>query len=123
MDSGPEYFDLLRSKGIPLSQINPGSDESAIEGSEALHAIELLKDSQLPILGGDILSSDSGKLIYAYQLWGSEYHFLSWYCDKQKNESQGEYCARSYEVAKESIKRAVQVAQKLKRECFIVLII
>lgn len=123
MIAASEYFDLLKSKGKPLSEINPGSDERALEISDALHAIELLRDSQLPILGGDIMSSDSGKLIYAYQLWGSEYHSLNWYCDKQDNESQAEYCTRSYEVAKESINRAVEAAKQLKRDCYIVLVV
>ena len=68
-----EYLDFAKSKGRPLAEINPGSDELALNANEALEAIELLKANETPILGGDILSTDSGKLIYAYQLWGSEF--------------------------------------------------
>lgn len=123
MITASKYFDFIKLKGRPLSEINPGSDEKALEVDEALQAIELLRDSQLPILGGDITSSDSGRLIYAYQLWGSEYHYLNWYCDKQDNESQTEYCLRSYEVAKESINKAAEVSKQLKRDCYIVLVV
>ncbi|MEM7110017.1 MAG: Imm40 family immunity protein [Bacteroidota bacterium] len=89
-----EYLDLVKSKGRPLREINPGSDEIALDIDEALAAIEILKGNELPILGGDILSTDSGKLIYAYQFWGSEYHYLNWYCNELDNESRVEYSKR-----------------------------
>lgn len=117
------YLKLIKEKGRPLSEINPGSDEIALTVDDALQALELLKDSQTVILGGDILSEENGGLVYAYQLWGEEYIYLNWYSDKQDNESQAEYCTRSYGVAKESIKKAVEVSKQLKRDCYVVLVV
>ena len=118
-----DYLAFVRSKGRALSVINPGSDEVALSVDEALEAIGLLEDSQLPVLGGDILSTESGRLIYAYQLWGSGYHCLSWYCDKLENESDAAYAVRSYELAKKAISKAANVAKKLSEDCFVVLIV
>ncbi|MBK9337909.1 MAG: hypothetical protein IPM98_15730 [Lewinellaceae bacterium] len=123
MTAVSEYLDFIKSKGRPLAEINPGSDEIALSAGEALEAIEILKDNELPILGGDIFSTDSGKLVYAYQIWGSEYHYLNWYCDEMENESKAEYSKRSYEVAKKAINEAVEVSQKLGRDCLIVIVV
>ena len=113
-----EYFEYIKKKGKYLSDINPGSDEIALDANEALKAIELLKNNKIPILGGDILSTKSGKLIYAYQLWGSEYHCLNWFSDKLED-----YVVRSYENAKEAINKAIEISQKMAKDCFIVLTI
>ncbi len=123
MTAASEYLDFTKSKGRPLAEINPGSDEIALSANEALEAIELLKASETPILGGDILSIDSGKLIYAFQLWGSEYHCLNWYCDESENESKTNFSKRSYEVAQKAIKEAAEIAQNLGKDCLIVLVI
>ena len=106
-----------------LSEINPGCDEIALTVEDALQALELIKDSKIIILGGDILSEDNNELIYAYQLWGEEYHVLNWFCDRTtSNESKDAYLKRSYDIAKESITNANEIAGKLKRKCFIVLV-
>lgn len=118
-----EYIEYLKGKGKYLSDINPGSDEIALDANEALKAIELLKNNQIPILGGDILSTKSGKLIYAYQLWGSEYHCLNWFSDKPEEETHADYVVRSYENAREAINKAVGISQKLAKDCFVVLIV
>ncbi|MBV4360606.1 hypothetical protein [Pinibacter aurantiacus] len=60
-----------------MSEINPGSDEVALTVDDAFYALELLKKKHTEILGGDIFSEDNGQLIYAYQLWGPEYHYLN----------------------------------------------
>ena len=117
------YLDFIKSKGRPLTEINSGSDEVALSATEALEAIELLKNNQLPLLGGDILSTDSGKLIYAHQLWGSEYHYLNWYCDDSEIEDKAGYLKRSYEIAKKTIKEAVEISKKLGKDCFVVLVV
>ena len=118
-----EYLDFVRSKGRPLAEINPGSDEIALSANEALEAIGLLKANETPILGGDILSTDSGKLIYAYQLWGSEYHYLNWYCDELENESKTDLSKRSYEVAQKAIKEAIEISNKLGKDCLVTLVV
>jgi hypothetical protein len=117
------YFDFIRLKGRPLAEINPGSNELALKVNEALEAIALLKDSEQPILGGDILSDNGDTLGYAYQIWGSEYHYLDWYCERMDKESQNTYCIRSYEKAKDSINKANEVAKKFGKNCYIVLVV
>lgn len=84
--------------------------------------MELLKNSQAIILGGDILSEENSELIYAYQLWGQEYHVLNWYCNRAENESEEDYLKRSYDLAKESIANANKTAEKFKKKCYIVFV-
>jgi hypothetical protein len=118
------YLDFFREKGRPLLEINPGSDEIALTTDDALQALDLLDGNQISILGGDILSEkEDGSLIYAYQLWGSEYHYLNWYCDKSNSENQEDYAKRSYIIAKENIKTANDIAKRLGKKCYIVIVI
>lgn len=117
------YLDFLQKKGRPLAEINPGSDEIALTVADALEALELLKDSQIAILGGDILSEENGELIYAIHLWGYDYHYLSWYCDRGENESEKDYIIRSYNTAKDSIINASKIAEQFNKKCFIVFVI
>jgi len=124
MATTAEYLEFLKSRGRPLKEINPGSDEAALSHEDALRAIELLKTVEAPILGGDVLSvDDSGELMYAYQTWGFEYHALSWYCTQHDGESHTEYCNRSYHLAEESILLAAEISKQLRRVCYIVLVI
>lgn len=116
------YLDFLKEKGKPLSQINPGSDEIALTINDAIQALELLVDTQIIILGGDILSEENNELVYAYQLWGEEYQYLNWYCDKKDNESEADYLQRSYVLAREGIANANKTAEKLKKKCYIVFV-
>lgn len=116
------YLSFIKEKGRPLLEINPGSDEMALTVMDALFGIELLKNKHDPILGGDVLSEDAEGLIYAYQLWGTEYHYLNWYCEKLGNEDEEEFAERSYDIAKESIINASRIAEKLNKKCFIVLV-
>ena len=119
-----DYTNYVKEKGKSLSEINPGSDELALTVEDALKAINLLCEMQIAILGGDILSAkENGGLIYAYQLWGSEYHCLNWYCDKIDNESQEDYAKRSCKLAKESITIANDTAKRLGKKCYIVIVI
>ncbi|MCU0408953.1 MAG: Imm40 family immunity protein [Bacteroidales bacterium] len=117
------YFEFIKEKGNPLSKLNPGSNEYALEVEDAYRAIELLKEGQIPVLGGDILSNNSGSLIYAYQFWGSKYHSLNWYCEKENSETSENFCKRSYCIATEAIDKAKNIAKKLGEKCYIVLIV
>ena len=117
------YIDFIRDRGRSLSEINPGSNELALSVDDALKAVELLRGTQSIIFGGDILSNESDVLIYAYQQWGSEYHYLNWSCEKMDNENQSEYCDRSYDVAREGIIKAKEVADRFGKICFIVLVV
>ena len=122
MKKKSNYLIFLEKKGISLSIINPGSEEKALLVEDSLQAINLLKDEKIAILGGDILSEINGKLIYAYQLWGSEYISLNWYCDEIPNENRDTYLNRSYEIAKKTIIEAHAIADNLNKKCYVVLV-
>jgi len=117
------FLDHIKSKGKSLSTINPGSDELALNVEDALLAVELLKTANAAILGGDILTCNSEGLIYAHKSWGSEYHYLNWYCDKSEDETQEEYKERSFDTANKAINQAADTAAKLNKCCFVVLVV
>jgi len=117
------YLDFLKEHGRPLSEINPGSDEYALRVQDALQAIKLLDGTRLPIVGGDILSESNGELVYAYQLWGDRYHTLNWSCDPIHSESVEEYINRSVILARECINKADEIALKLGKVCYVVLVV
>ena len=117
------YLKFIRKVGRPMSEINNGSDEIALQPDDALFAIGLLENSHLPILGGEIVSEDKkGQLIYALYLWGGEYCYLDWSCEKSTDNTE-EYITASYELAKEKIIIANNVAKQLKKKCYIVLVV
>lgn len=121
MNQIANYLNFLKEKGKPLSEINPGSHEFALTVEDALSALILLEG--VSILGGNILSLREGQLIYAYQFWGQEYHYLNWNCSKVENESEEDYAQRSHRLAKESVHAANKVAKKFKKPCYIVFVI
>jgi hypothetical protein len=82
------YKRIIENDGIPLSQINPGSTEYALPGNAALKAIDALKGSGIPILGGDVLSAQPLRYVYA-----------NWYCKKQESEPDFDYSVRSQTYA------------------------
>jgi len=88
-----KYIDFIELNGISLVSLVPGSEDYALCVEDAFKALNLLEKSNIPVLGGDILTLDSSdKLIYAIQQWESEYHYLNWYCDRGKNEPYDKYC-------------------------------
>jgi hypothetical protein len=115
-----DFLNFIKAKGRPLSEINPGSDEMALTVEDALQALELIKDSKLIILGGDILSEENNELIYAYQLWGQEYHVLNWYLTTEDYEKKDYF--KSYVLAREGIANANKTAEKLKKKCYVVFV-
>ena len=123
MKSISTYAAYLKQNGKPLSETNPGSHEIALTGRNALFALDILKTDHEIILGGDILSEEDNQLVYAYQLWGQEYHDLSWYFTSNENESKEINAKRSNDLAVESVINACKVAETLRKECYIVLII
>ncbi|GAA4454998.1 Imm40 family immunity protein [Rurimicrobium arvi] len=116
------YLSFVKQNGRQLSEINPGSEEIALDIKNALKALELLKENQIAVLGGDILTEENDELIYAYQLWGGEYQYLNWYCDQNPNESDEEYLQRSYAKSIEGISDAVKIADKFRAKCYIVFV-
>ena len=98
------------------------SEEKALLVEDALQAIELLSEEKTAIYGGDILTEADGELVYAHDIWGKEYHYLNWYCDKLDDEERADYLQRSYDKAKEGIMEAKKVADRLGKKCYIVLV-
>jgi hypothetical protein len=82
--------------------------------------LEILKETDLRILGGDILSENNGELAYAMDFWGI---YLDWSCDKKDDETEEQYLKRCYGVAKESIYKANDIAKELNKKCYIVLVV
>lgn len=118
----PNYLDFMAEKGRHVSEINLGSSELALRVSDALQTITLLQNAQIGILGGDVMSTDAGKLVYALHSWGDEYVYLDWYCNHMPDEVHENYVARSCVLAKEKILHADEVAKRLGKECYIVLV-
>jgi hypothetical protein len=106
-----EYLNFIREKGRPLSEINPGSSEIALTVDHAIRAIELLRGTQSAILGGDVLSDESGTLAYTYE---------NWYSEKLEGESQADYSNKSYDIARNYIN---EVVKRHGKNRYIVLVI
>lgn len=116
-----EYTEFTRLKGRSLKEMNPGSDSFALSIEDALTSLSIIENSRIAILGGDVLSeTDDGKLIYAYQIWGSKYHCLNWYCDSIQGEARDTYLSRSYSIARKAINEAKTVAENLGKKVFVV---
>ena len=123
MEKLKSITNFFLTNGVNLSVLNPGSKEKILTIQEALAAIKIFEKVGQPIIGGDVLSKDSeNNYRYAYQLWGSEYHSLNWYCNKNNFESITDYSKKSYEAAINNINHAILVAQSLGYEVFFVLI-
>ena len=115
------YLGFLNQNGRALST-DYQSEEKALSVEDALQAIELLSEEKTAIYGGDILTEADGELVYAHDIWGKEYHYLNWYCDKSDDEERADYLQRSYDKAKEGIVEARKVADRLVKKCYIVLV-
>ena len=115
------YLGFLNQNGRALST-DYQSEEKALSVEDALQAIELLEEEKIAIYGGDILTEADGELVYAHDIWGKEYHYLNWYCDKLDDEERADYLQRSYDKAKEGIMEAKKAADRLGKKCYIVLI-
>ena len=115
------FLGFLNEKGRPLSA-DYESEEKALSVEDALQAIELLNEEKIAIYGGDILTEADGELVYVHDIWGKEYHYLNWYCDKSEDEDRADYLQRSYDKAKEGIMEAKKVADRLGEKCYIVLV-
>jgi len=100
----PEDFSrILHSEGKPLAQINPGSEEQALKPAAVLKALELLADTDVAILGGDVLSESSGKLKYIQE---------NWYCERLLGESAAAFANRSRSVARQFVDKLIRRGEK-----------
>ncbi len=111
MNEKCSYLNFIKEKGRNISEINPGSDEIGLKVNDALKGIELLKNERVPILGGDILSDETGELAYTYE---------NWYCDQNPDENQFDYVDRSYEYAMNYLSN---IAKKNKNDLYVVIVV
>jgi hypothetical protein len=111
MSAISEYLSLIREKGRPLSEINPGSDEMALTVDDALRAVEILRGTRRAILGGDVLSDESGTLAYTHE---------NWYSERRGGEGHADYCDRSYEDSRNYIN---EVVKRRGKNRYIVLVV
>ena len=115
------FLGFLNQKGRSLS-VDYQSEEKALSVEDALQAIDLLSEEKIAIYGGDIFTEADGELVYAHDIWGKEYHYLNWYCDKLDDEERAGYLQRSYDKAKEGIIEAKKATDRLGEKCYIVLV-
>ena len=115
------YLGFLNQKSRALSA-DYQSEEKALSVEDALQSIELLSEEKTAIYGGDILTEADGELVYAHDIWGKEYYYLNWYCDKLDDEERADYLQKSYDKAKEGIMEAKKAADHLGKKCYIVLV-
>lgn len=106
------YLNFIKAKGKSLSEINPGSNEFALNIDDSLEAISLLKEAHVAILGGDILYAENGeKLTYIYE---------NWYCEKSESENQIEYINRSHDTAINYIEK---LKERRRNNIYVVIVI
>jgi hypothetical protein len=86
------YAQLLAEKGVALDKL--GLREVALRREDALSAIQALKESSVPILGGDMYFDHQG---------GVEPAYANWYVDRQGAESRKEFAERSCLKAKDYV--------------------
>jgi hypothetical protein len=106
----PEFKNFIATMGRSLSEINQGSNEIAMSPPIALRALDLLSGSQIAILGGDILSDASGKLVYTHE---------NWYCEKALRENPIEFVKRSQTDAR---KRIGKLSERNDKNTYVVLV-
>ena len=77
---------LLADKGLILA----GTSERALLRQDALRCVQLFRQGQVPILGGDVYHARGGELEPAY---------ANWHADRAPGESLDEFVARASDVA------------------------
>jgi hypothetical protein len=85
-----KFVAFLNDKGIKISE----TDEKGLIYQDALDAILLAKDENIPIYGGDVYVQDRKRIKPAY---------ANWYCDLRNGEGYEEYCRRTWNEAQKYI--------------------
>ena len=72
MNDLTQYSDLLERAGIPLESV--GTEEIALRRNDALAALAVLENGDVPVLGGDVywLTEDAIEPAYANWHWSRE---------------------------------------------------
>lgn len=84
MTMSENYAQLLTTRGVSLDGL--GLSAIALRRDDALGAIRALRESSVPILGGDVYFEHQGNVESAY---------ANWYVDKQDAELRKDFAERS----------------------------
>lgn len=84
MKTSIKYQRLIESRGISLQEI--GIDDVALNREDAICAIDLLRTSAIPILGGDVYIKNAGRIDLTY---------ANWHSDPRANETRDQFAERS----------------------------
>lgn len=76
------------------SLIHLGIDDYAFPKESALQVVSELRDSRIPVLGGDVFCLADEVITDTYD---------NWYCDPEEGETQAHFVERSYRIAKDYI--------------------
>jgi hypothetical protein len=87
-------FDFLSSHGIPLSPL--GLSEFAVLAKDAAAFIELLRQENLPVLGGDVYLKVQSTV---------EVGYANWHVDKLPHESHRDFVNRSCDFALDYVRK------------------
>jgi hypothetical protein len=84
MSNATTYQEFLTTNGVSLETL--GLRELALYRVSALAAVEILRNSSIPILGGDVYFWNNG---------GIELAFANWHSERRGNEATDEYVNRT----------------------------
>ncbi len=96
-----QYIKFIRERGIPL-QPKVGTKGRAFTKEDALKAVDILRQSNVSILGGDVLIEKNSE-------W--KYEVASWHSDQSQDESVEKLIRRSLNETKEFIKNYQEDAE------------
>lgn len=99
--------ETIVSSGIALH--NMGVSNWALSKEQALSALDKFEAEKIPVLGGDVLELNDGKLGHNYD---------NWYCDREPDEAFENYVARSISKARVYISNYRNPNQK--QEMFVI---
>jgi hypothetical protein len=92
MSNTDQFTAFIEKKGFSIV----GTAEWGLTRTDALSAVSIARDEDLPILGGDVYFRNSGKLVPAYANWSTEQH---------DSETASDYARRSWIETEAYIKR------------------
>ena len=84
-----DYQEFRQLRGISLSAI--GQQDFGFYRSDALHAVSLLENAGIPILGGDV---------YEFQTHHIRPAYSNWHVDRVVTESSDDFAIRSWDATR-----------------------
>lgn len=94
MSSPQAFHDFVDIHGVHLGI--PGISEVGLRKRDALEALRLLRQTSVPVLGGDVYSHNGHSAEPAYANWG---------CGRRPGEGVGDYAKRSLDQAEAYVNR------------------